>query len=144
MTKLQSIWLHVSIALTAITGIVFAWMKYFMKSSDEFAVVNHPLQPHMLAIHVVVSPLLLFILGWTFSNHMLPKYRFGNGKNRITGIASMSLIIPMTLSAYLLQISTNESLRTAMAAAHWITSGLFVLAYVAHLFKPRNETGETR
>jgi uncharacterized membrane protein YidH (DUF202 family) len=137
MTRLQLVWLHLSLALTALTGIVFAVMKYFMKSSDELAVVNHPLQPYMLAVHVVVAPLLLFVLGWTFSNHMLPKYRFGDGKNRITGVASMALILPMTLSAYLLQIATNESLRTAMAAAHWITSGVFVVAYAVHLFKPR-------
>ena len=137
MTRWQRIVLHLSCALTALTGIVFAAMKYFMKSADEFAVVNHPLQPYMLAAHVVVAPLALFVLGWTFSNHMLPKFRFSEQK-RFTGIASMSFILPMTLSAYLLQIATNESLRKAMAAAHWITSGLFAVAYVIHLFKPRN------
>ena len=138
MSRWQLIWLHVSFALSALTGAVFAAMKYFMKSDDDFAVVNHPLQPHMLAAHVVVAPLLLFLLGWTFSNHMLPKYRFGNGRGRVSGVAAMALIIPTTFSAYLLQIATNETLRQAMAIAHWITSGLFVIVYVAHLFKPRD------
>jgi uncharacterized membrane protein YidH (DUF202 family) len=133
VSRLQLFWLHLTFALTAITGVVFAAMKYFMTSADEFSVVNHPLQPHMLAAHVVVAPVLLFILGWVFSSHMLPKYRFGNGKNRRTGIGAMVLILPMTLSAYLLQVSTNETLRQAMAWAHWITSGVFVLAYVVHL-----------
>ena len=137
MTRLQRLWLHLSVALTALTGTVFAVMKYFMKSDDEFAVINHPLQPYMLSMHVIVSPILLFLLGWTFSNHMLPKYRFGGDPNRKTGLMSMLLIAPMTLSAYLLQIATNESLRKAMAAAHWITSAIFVVAYVIHLFKPR-------
>ena len=72
--------LHLSVALTTITGAVFAFMRYFMKSTDEFSVANHPMQPYMLAAHVVVAPLLLFILGWTFSNHMVPKYRFGDGR----------------------------------------------------------------
>lgn len=136
MSRWQQLWLHGSVALTAITGIVFAAMKYFMKSGDEFSVVNHPLQPHMLAAHVVIAPLLLFVLGWTFANHMMPKFRFGDGRNRITGIASIALIVPMTLSAYLLQVATNESLRQAMAIAHWIASGVFVLAYVVHLLEP--------
>lgn len=135
MSRWQQLWLHVSVALTALTGIVFAVMKYLLKSDDEFSVVNHPLQPHMLAAHVVIAPLLLFVLGWTFANHMVPKFRFGDGKNRITGIASMALIVPMTLSAYLLQVATNETLRQAMAIAHWIASGIFVVAYVVHLFK---------
>lgn len=133
MTRFQVWWLHATVLLTAITGIVFAVMKYLMKSSDEFSVVNHPLQPHMLAAHVVLAPLLVFALGWTFSNHIWPKYRFGEPRSRKSGIASFVMFVPMTLSAYLLQISTNESIRQAMAAAHWITSGLFVVGYVVHL-----------
>jgi len=141
MSRTQLIWLHVSVALTAITGIVFAVMKYFMTTADEFAVANHPMQPYMLAAHVVVAPAALFLLGWTFSNHMLPKYRFGDGSNRKTGVVQMALIVPMALSAYLLQIATNETLREAMAWAHWITSGVFVVSYGIHLFKPRTTSG---
>jgi hypothetical protein len=137
MSRAQLIWLHLSVALTAITGTVFAVMKYFMTSDDEFAVANHPLQPHMLAAHVVVAPLVLFILGWTFSNHMLPKYRFGNGVNRKSGLWSMLLIVPMALSGYLLQIATADALREAMAITHWVSSGLFVVGYVIHLIPPR-------
>ena len=140
MSRWQLVWLHLAVALTTLTGAVFAWMKYFMTSADEFAVANHPMQPHMLAIHVVVAPLLLFLLGWTFSNHIVPKYRFGNGKNRRTGIASTALIVPMALSAYLLQVATNEALRTAMTWAHWISSGLFLLAYLIHLINGRSKS----
>jgi uncharacterized membrane protein YidH (DUF202 family) len=137
MSRTQLIWLHLSLALTAITGVVFAVMKYFMRSEDEFAVANHPMQPYMLAAHVVVAPAVLFLLGWTFSNHMVPKYRFGDGSNVKTGIAQMALIVPMALSAYLLQIATNETMRDVMAWAHWITSGVFVIGYLLHLIKPK-------
>jgi hypothetical protein len=141
MSGAQLVWLHVSVALTTLTGIVFAVMKYFMTPADEFAVANHPLQPHMLAAHVVIAPVVLFFLGWTFSNHMLPKYRFGDGANRRTGVGAMLLIAPMTLSAYFMQIATNDTLRNAMAWLHWIASGLFVVAYVVHLFKPKVQAG---
>lgn len=137
MSRTQLVWLHLSVALTTITGAVYAFMRYFMKSTDEFSVANHPMQPYMLAAHVVIAPLLLFLLGWTFSNHMIPKYRFGDGRNRRTGIGAMVLIVPMALSAYLLQISTNEALREAMAIAHWVSSGVFVVVYAVHfLIKP--------
>lgn len=135
MSRLQLVWLHLSMAVTAITGIVFAVMKYFLESADEFAVVNHPLQPSMLSTHVVVAPLALFILGWTFSNHMLPKWRFGDDTGRKSGTSAMWLIVPMTLSGYLLQVSVDERLRQAMAVAHWISSGLFAVVYVIHLLK---------
>lgn len=133
MSRLQLVWLHLSVALTAITGIIFAVMKYFLKSDDDFAVANHPWQPHMLAAHVVLAPAALFILGWVFANHMLPKYLFGDGRNVKSGVAQMALILPMALSAYLLQVSTNETMREVMAWAHWITSAAFLLAYLIHL-----------
>ena len=137
MSRTQLVWLHVSIAITALTGAVFAFMKYAMRSADEFAVANHPLQPWMLATHVVVAPLAVFILGWTFSNHMLPKSRFGDETGRKSGNGAMWLIIPMTVSGYLLQVSVDEALRQAMAVTHWVSSGLFAVVYVIHLFKQK-------
>ena len=132
MTRGQVIYLHVCVAITAITGVVFAVMKYFMKPTDEFSVVNHPLQPYMLATHVVVAPFLVFAFGWVYANHVRPKLAFDERKNRRSGLWSVAAVMPMTLSAYLLQVSTADAMRKAMAAAHWITSGLFVVAYVAH------------
>jgi uncharacterized membrane protein len=140
MSRLQLLWLHLSVVLTAITGIVFGVMKYLMKSEDEFAVVNHPLQPHMLSLHVVVAPVVLFVLGWVFSNHMMPKLRFGErDRHRATGIGTMALIAPMVLSAYLLVIATNETVRLTMAWTHCITSVLFVLAYLIHWISGRSK-----
>ncbi len=144
MNRVQVVYLHLSVALTTLTGLVFAVMKYAMKSDDPFAAANHPLQPAMLSAHVVIAPLLLFGLGWAFGNHIWPKFRYGNGGNRPTGLWSMTLIVPMTLSAYLMQISTDERLRFAMAFAHWITSGLFVITYAIHIFRPpRTANGQS-
>ena len=133
MSRAQVVYLHACVALTTVTGIVFAAMKYFMKPSDEFSVVNHPLQPHMLSAHVVVAPFLLFGLGWVFGNHVWPKLVYREKRYRGSGIWSLAAIVPMTLSAYLLQVSIGDAMRKAMAAAHWITSAIFVAAYAAHL-----------
>src|SRR4051794_29922397 len=133
MTRAQVITLQIAVALTAITGVVFAVMKYAMKSDDPFAVVNHPLQPWMLSAHVVIAPLLVFGFGWIFTNHIWPGFASGIARKRKSGLWSMGAIAPMVLSGYLLQVSTADATRHAMAVAHWISSGLFVLAYVIHL-----------
>jgi hypothetical protein len=135
VSRAQLIYLNLSIALTALTGIVFAAMKYFLKSEDPFAAANHPLQPHALSAHVVLAPFAVFAFGWVFANHIWPKLVYGNGARRASGVWSMVMIVPMALSGYLMQISTNETILKAMTIAHWIASGLFVVVYVVHLLK---------
>ena len=136
MSRAQLLCLHVSIALTALTGIAFAWMKYAMKSSDPFAVANHPMQPHMLSAHVIIAPAMTFVLGWTFANHIWPRIVIEDPRRRFSGLATAILIVPMIASGYLLQVSTNDAIRHAMAIAHWIASAVFVIGYVAHLTRP--------
>ncbi len=134
--------LQVSTLVVTLTGVVFAWMKYFMKNDDPFSVFNHPWQPHMLAIHVVAAPILVFALGWIFQNHILAKIAMnGSAKRRFSGVMATLLIAPMVLSGYLMQTFTNETLHRAMEVTHWVSSGLFVLVYVAHLFGKKNGNG---
>lgn len=132
MSRGQIAFLQITVAGMALTGIVYAWMKYAMKSSDPFAVVNHPWQPHMLSAHVVIGPLAVFAFGWTFANHMWPAF-VNRAPNRMSGLWSMLLIAPMTLSGYLMQITTDDAVRKAFAVSHWISCGAFVIAYVVHL-----------
>ncbi len=127
-------YVHLCVALTALTGTVFAVMKYAMKPADEFSVINHPLQPSMLAAHIIVAPFLVFALGWLFGNHIWP--RFLEGK-RGSGTWSMAAIIPMALSGYLLQVASADATRTVMARLHWIASALFVIAYATHIVTAR-------
>jgi hypothetical protein len=133
MNRLQAVYLHSCVALVAVSGIVFAWMKYAMKGSDELAVVNHPLQPWMLAAHVLAAPLLLFGLGSIAGTHIWRGFREKRGPNRGSGKAAMWMIVPMVLSGYLIQVSTADAMRKGAAVSHWATSAIFVLAYAVHL-----------
>jgi hypothetical protein len=132
ISRAQLVCLHLSVALLTITGVVYAWMKYLLRPADEFSAINHPLQPHVLSAHILVAPLAIFAFGWLFATHIWPAFTYRH-PNRASGIAAMTLIAPMVLSGYLLQIASEDATRHAMAIAHWIASGVFVIAYVAHL-----------
>lgn len=132
MTRFQVVYLHVCVVLTALTGLAFAVMKYLMKPADDFSVINHPLQPYLLSAHVIVGPFVLFGFGWVFGSHIWPKFIYREQRKRGSGLWSLAAIAPMTLSGYLLQISTADGTRQGMAVAHWISSALFVGAYAAH------------
>jgi Na+/proline symporter len=135
MNRLQALYLHACVFLTAGTGAVYAWMKYAMRTEDPFAVVNHPVQPFLLSAHVVIAPLLVFGFGWVFADHIWPKFVQKNAPQRKSGLWSMGAIVPMVLSGYLMQVMAGDVLRQAMAVAHWTASALFVLAYSVHLIR---------
>lgn len=137
MSRAQILFLHLATVLVTVTGGVFAWFKYFVESSDPFAVVNHPLQPTALSAHVLVSPLAVFAFGWIASNHIFPGVANRYAPKRASGLWSLAMIVPMVVSGYLIQVSTGETARRAMEIAHWISSGLFVVAYIVHLLGGR-------
>lgn len=132
MTRFQAWLLHVSVALLTVTGGVFAWMRYAMKTDDPFAVANHPWQPHMLHIHVIAAPIAVFALGLVFSRHIWPQYEMRVKARRRSGLGALWMIAPMVLSGYLMQVVTSETAIFAMKVTHWVSSGGFVLAYVVH------------
>ncbi len=141
MSRAQILLLQLSVVVMTLTGVVFAlmkyWMKYWMKPADEFAVINHPLQPWMLAAHVVLAPMAVFAIGWAFGPHIWPGIQKRNAPKRASGLWTVLAIAPMILSGYLLQVTTGDTVRHAMAIAHWISSGLFVAAYLAHYVTPK-------
>ena len=136
MSRAQVALLQLSLLGMALTGLVFAWMKYFMKSDDPFAVVNHPWQPYLLDAHVLIGPVAVFAIGWIFSNHIWPAYR-GGAPNRASGIVAMLFIVPMTVSGYLMQVAVADAARKAFAVSHWVSVALFAIAYIAHLIPRR-------
>jgi len=137
MSRAQVALLQLSLLAMALTGLAFAWMKYFMKSDDPFAVVNHPWQPHLMTAHVLLGPVSVFAIGWVFGNHIWPAYR-GGAPNRASGIVSMLFIAPMTLSGYLMQVAVADATRKAFAISHWVSVGLFAIGYIAHLIPRRD------
>lgn len=140
MSRIESAYLHVTFAAVAITGTIFPFMKYFMKTDDPFAVANHPWQPYLLDVHVVFAPLLAFGLGLIFSNHVLPGLRGGSAPGRTSGYVAILTVAPMILSGYLMQVVTHEQIQFAMRLAHWISSAVFTLAYLGHQLPRRTST----
>lgn len=141
MTPLQRLFLNVTIAILTVTGAVFAWMKYFVKTDDPFAVANHPWQPHMLHIHVIAAPVAVFVIGAIWAGHVKPKHDAGIKSRRKTGLAALWMIAPMVLSGYLMQVLTSERLVEAMRITHWVSSTLFVVGLLAHQLLRKNGNG---
>lgn len=132
MTRFEAWLLHVSTILVSGTGLVYAWMIWFVRPSDPYSVVNHPLQPQVQHAHVLVAPLLVFAAGLIWQRHIWAHWRDGVRRGRRSGIGMIFTLVPMVASGYLLQTSVDGTWRSAWLWVHLATSGLWILGYLTH------------
>ena len=142
MSAFERILLHASVLAAALTGAVFFWMKYLLRSSDPFSVVHHPWQPHVLAIHVLVVPVFVFALGLIAREHVVGRFLDGSPRaGRRSGIGAGLLSLPLIASGYLMQVSTSPLLRWSLGTVHMAAGAAFALIYLAHLALSRSPRG---
>jgi hypothetical protein len=131
VSRTQVIFLHLANLAVAGTGLVYAWMRYLVEPADEWAVVNHPWQPHVQHLHVLAAPLLVFAIGLIWSSHVIIGLRNGRG-NRAPGIGLTVLFLPTAASGYLLQVATDPGWRQTWIWVHVVSSLLWVTVFVVH------------
>jgi hypothetical protein len=127
-----SVW--VTSVATFATGMVYLWMKYLLVSADPFAVVNHPWQPMVLKLHILVAPLLVFAIGLVALRHVWRHVQSGLREGRRTGLVTLVALAPMIFTGYLIQAVTHEGLLRAMALSHIGLGILYGVALLLHQF----------
>jgi len=144
---LERLLYHTSVALVALSGLVYAWMKYAMGPVDDpFSAFHHPLQPRALHLHILAAPLLLLAVGMMARLHVVPRFVHGSQRNRgrRTGLTSIAVLLPMIASGYLLQTVTSEGWRSGLVWVHLGSGGVFLLTYLGHLVSARRAARERR
>jgi hypothetical protein len=127
-------WLfHASNVLVAGTGGVYAWMLYALEPADEYALVNHELQPTFQHLHVWFAPLLVLMAGVLWRAHVAPQLRSERRARRRSGLALLALLLPMVLSGYSIQVVSEQTWRNTWVIVHVASSVLWCAAMLVHL-----------
>jgi hypothetical protein len=132
VTSFQKWLLWVTSALTGITGLVYWWMNDMMQPLDEFAIINHPLQPWVLKAHIVLAPLMVFAVGLIAAGHIWRQYKRPVASGRKSGLASMWVLGPLVMTGYLIQVVTHVGWLEALAWAHLGGGVVYLAALAAH------------
>ena len=122
----------VSSIATALTGVVYFWMDHMMSPVDEWAVINHPLQPLVLKAHLLVAPLLVFAMGVVAVDHVWKYYRGIIQRARRSGLSAMWPVVPMVATGYLIQAITHERWLAVVAWAHIAAGVAYSVGLAAH------------
>ncbi len=143
MSRGEAWCVHAAALLVGGTGVVYGWMRYFAEPLDELALVNHPLQPLLQALHVLFAPLLVFACGLVWRDHVWRRLRSRESERRLTGHGLLWLLFPMLLSGYLVQV-TSGGLRSSSIAVHVASSSVWTLGYLAHQLARRRGAAQVR
>lgn len=139
MSRYEVWLLHLSTALVGGTGLVYAVFRYLLEPVDPYSVVNHPWQPAVQHLHIIVAPLLVFTVGLIWRRHVLGHWRSEARQQHRSGISLILTLTPMVASGYLIQVTVNERWRTIWVVAHCATAGLWILGYLVHQVTSRHQ-----
>ena len=117
------------------TGTIYGFMRYFMTPVDEWAVINHPWQPHFQHLHVLAAPLLVFACGLIWHRHVAGRIDTDGQRRGVSGPGLAVAFVPMIASGYLLQTTSTAGWRQTWLVLHLATSGFWILLVTAHFFR---------
>jgi hypothetical protein len=134
MTRFERWAVWSSSVATFVTGVVYLWLKYMLVTDDPFAVINHPWQPAVLKLHILVAPFLVFSVGMVALRHVWRHLRTGSREGRRSGLVTLAMFGPMIATGYLIQAITAESLLRAMAWSHIGLGLVYGIGLLVHQF----------
>lgn len=139
MTRFQRWLLYSSTAVAATSGLVYFWMKRFLTPTDPWAVINHPLEPWALKLHILSAPVMLFAVGLITTQHIWRSLRSSLPTGRRSGIIATMGFVPLVVTGYLIQVVTSPLALEILAWTHLSLGLAFAWALASHrrVLKPR-------
>jgi hypothetical protein len=137
VTKSEAWFSHAATVLVGGTGVVYGWMRYFAEPVDEFAVVNHPLEPTTLHLHILFAPLVIFACGLVWRSHVWKRVVSGFSGRRKTGLVLFAVFVPMAVTGYLIQTTTSLLWSNVWIWVHVAASIAWLVGYAVHQLTPR-------
>jgi len=142
MSRFEAWCLHVANLLVGGSGLLYALVLYGLEPADEFSLVNHPAQPHLLHVHLWTAPLLVLAVGAVWRSHAWACTRYGVGSRRGSGRVLIASALPMILSGYFLQTAVEPGWQQAWRIVHLAASSLWLAGALVHVVTAqRRKTG---
>lgn len=123
---------HILTLIVTATGVVYFIMKDLMETNDPFSVVNHPLQPLMINLHLLAAPALVFVMGIILNSHVARKLGKKRIPNKKTGWIALVTFPTMVFSGYLLPMVTDPLSSRVVLILHLASGGVFAVSYAVH------------
>ena len=123
--------LWIVLALAASSAAALLALALFAGPPDPFSAWQHPLEPWLARLHVLASVAIVFVLGWAFGAHVLPRLAHEQRARR-SGFAAIALAALMILSGYWLSLGATGLQLTLITWVHGLSGAAFVTLLAVH------------
>ena len=123
---------------TALTGFLYFWFRNFLDPMNEWAVINHPLEPWVLKAHILAAPVMVFSVGAIAADHVLRYARSAVSEGRKSGMTVTLVLVPLVASGYLLQVVTHPGLVKGLSWTHMVLGTVGFVFFAWHRTVRRN------
>lgn len=133
LTKPFYTFFHLSNVLAIVTGILYGYLKYYLKQDSLFGKIPHPLTSNFLNIHLLISIFLVLSIGSLASLHIIPKIKSNRVSRRKTGLSLTALSFLMIFSGFIIQVQNSIEVKYWVGISHSIFSTCWIVLIALHL-----------
>jgi len=126
------------VSLMFLSGSTYFFLKYGIENDDPFSVVNHPLEPITLKLHILAGPFLIFVMGMLFRSHVWEMLSRKRVSAKPGGLLTAFLFVATVLSGYLLQTVSSPVIHSALTYLHPASGLGFGLVFGIHALRRKN------
>jgi len=123
--------LTADIVLTTVAASGVAWLC--LDRGEALDVAARGWLRQDVRLHAVAALATVYVAGMLWFLHVRRAWR--SHRNRVAGVATLSLLAFLILSGYVLDYFTDETSHVVVARAHWLAGLVAVAAYLAHRWR---------
>ncbi len=132
LSKVHELWIYGIFSGLLFSGIGWLIFHYFLMVHGQFGEEHHPLEAWFLKMHGAATMGFLIVLGTLMPIHIQRGWQLR--RNYRTGISMLVLVSILVLTGYGLYYASNEELRPAMSAIHWVIGLIATLGLGIHIY----------
>ena len=128
--------IHACTAVLVLTGVAWLIADSFGAVQGDFGQEPNPFLPWLLMVHGVGAYAFAILAAMLVPVHIRLGWRAS--RNRLSGLAMVSVSLFLAASGLMLYYSTEEGFRSAVSLAHWVVGLTLVPLLFVHLVRGKS------
>jgi len=134
MTKFDKLLFYLCFSATFLSGMVIYILDNYFKIKTTWGIDSHPALSICKSIHNLLTPVLVFVLGYLTFSHILPRLKITRKlRGRKSGILLVVSFLTLVFTGQLNLVLGNEKVLETIGEIHFIVGVAIIPMLLFHL-----------